>query len=214
MSQIFYFPYAFAQIKENLHGDIYYALDAGNYSTLVAGLYSWRFALPLNGFYIPSTPALCADAKGNPVVLDSYVGMDKRGEVNPVNPANIERLESFFGKNELMIRSFVYPCDISERNREKAAKELFINYGVMADPGTAGSYATILENKDEILNDDGTFILVSQNHPALSSDYCRHVLGESPEIPATVTDSLKPYMLKRPVLATLEQLKDLIKQNF
>ena len=211
MSQIFYFPYAFAQIKEKVHGDIYYALDAGNYSTLVAGLYSWRFALPLNGFYIPATPALCADAKGNPVVLDSYVGMDKRGEVNPVNPANIERLESFFGKNELMIRSFVYPCEVSERNREKAAKELFINYGVMAAPETAGSYATILENKDEIMNDDGTFVLVSHTHPALSADYCRHVLGETPDIPENIAESLKPVILKRPVISSLDELKELIK---
>ena len=165
----------------------------------------------MNGFYIPATPALCADAKGNPVVLDSYVGMDKRGEVNPVNPANIERLESFFGKNELMIRSFVYPCEVSERNREKAAKELFINYGVMAAPETAGSYATILENKDEILNDDGTFVLVSHTHPALSADYCRHVLGETPDIPENIAESLKPVILKQPVISSLDELKELLK---
>ena len=210
MAQIFYFPYAFAQIKNKIDGDIYYALDAGNYATLISGLYSWRFALPLNGFYMPSTPALFSDLMGNPVVSDSMVSFDKRGNINPITPANLERLESFFGNNKMMLRSFVYPCDVSEKSREKAAKELFIKYGVFADPGTASAYATILENGQDIYGDDGTFILVSQNHPSLSTDYCRHVIGEAPEMPLHIQESLRPVVLKRPVISSAEDLKNLL----
>lgn len=212
MSQVFYFPYAFAQIKNKISGDIYYALDSGNYAMLIAGLYSWRFAFPLNGFYLPSTNELCVDSKGNPVILDSFVSMDKKGDVNPIKPANLERLESFFGKNELMIRSFIYPCDISEKKREKAAKELFINYGLFSDPGTASSYAVIKEKSSEVFDDDGAFVLVSQNHPALNSEYCRHVLGETPEMPENIAENLKPTILHREMIKSKEELQALIKK--
>ena len=52
LGQIFFFPYSFAQVKNKFNGELYYAMGAGNYGSLMAGLYSWRFALPVNGFYV------------------------------------------------------------------------------------------------------------------------------------------------------------------
>ena len=210
LGQIFLFPYAFAQIKNKTDSDIYYALDAGNYGTLIAGLYSWRFALPLNGFLVPSTPALTADGAGNPVVLDSIVGLNERGKANPVIPANIERLESFFGKNALMMRNFVYPFEISEKMREKAAKELFMKYGFFADEATARAYACIKEQDSDLSDEDTAFVLMAYNHPSLSAEYCRHVLGEAPEMPENIRAGMKIFELKRPVVKDAEELKKII----
>ncbi len=214
LAQVFYFPYAFAQVKHKVDGDIFYALDAGNYSTLVAGLYSWRFALPLNGFYLPSTSALFMNLAENPVVMDSVVDFDKRQSANPVDPANLERLESFFGKHNPMLRSFVTPVTVTERDREKAAKELFIKYGVFAEEGTASAYATIQQNRGTIYSDDDNYILISQKHPSLSIDYCRHVIGEVPEMPDNIKASLVPVYLGRPVLKSADELKRIAESLF
>jgi len=199
LGQIFMYPYSFAQIKNKTDGDIYYAMDAGNYAPLIAGLYSWRFALPVNGFYVPSTAALGCDMYGNPQVLDSMVELKKRGEVNPIQPANLERLESFFGNNGIMLRSFVHPTEVSEKSREMAAKELFMKYGVFADQGTASAYASIKENPYAEYGEDsdGAFVIMAQNHPSLSSEYCRHVIGEVPEMPDYIKQSLKPVNLEK-----------------
>ncbi|MCR4733894.1 MAG: pyridoxal-phosphate dependent enzyme [Treponema sp.] len=210
LGQIFLFPYAFAQIKNKIGGDIYYALDSGNYGTLIAGLYSWRFALPLKGFLVPSTPALTVDVSGNPIVLDSMVNLKDRDMANPVIPANIERLESFFGKNKLMMRNFVYPVEVSERMREKAAKELFMKYGLFADEATARAYACIKAQDSELFDDDSCFVLMAYNHPSLSEEYCRHVLGESPEMPENIKAGMKNYELNRPLVADSAQLKKII----
>ena len=207
MAQIFHFAYAFAQIKNEIDGDIFYSMEAGNYGMLVAGLYGWRFALPVNGFYIPATASLGVDAQGYAQMLDSFVSRSKRGEANPVAPANLERLESFFEDNALMMRHFVMPSVVTERDREKAAKELFIKYGVFADPGTASAYAAACGAHDS----DSAVVLVSQNHPSLSSDYCRHVTGEVPQMPEEVARCLKPVRLNRPVVTDAEALKTLIK---
>lgn len=211
LGQIFFFPYSFAQIKNKVDSDIYYAMDAGNYGTLIAGLYSWRFALPVSGFFVPSTPALACSPSGAPIVPDSMVGLDKRGDIDPTAPANIERLEAFFDNNELMMRNFVFPTEISERKREKAAKELFMKYGVFADPATASAYAVVKENEKEIYSEDGAIVLTAFNHPALSSDYCRHVVGETPEMPENVREALKPVELKKNVISDVSELIEIIK---
>lgn len=207
LGQIFFFPYSFAQVKKKFNGEFYYAMGAGNYGSLMAGLYSWRFALPVNGFYVPSTTALARSANGSPVVLDSLVDLKVRGETNPAVPANLERLESFFGKNEMMMRNFIYPCDVSEAQRDAAAKELYMKYGIFADKETASAYAVVKENCSEVFDEDGAFILTAYNHPSLSSDYCRHVIGEAPEMPDEIKASFVPVQLRRPVIASVEELK-------
>ena len=214
MSQVFYYPYSFAQIKNKIDGEIYYASDAGNYSTLMSGLYSWRFALPVNGFYMPSTSALSCDFRGNPKVLDSFVDISKRDESNPVDPANLERLENFFSLNGIMMRNFVFPVEVDEKSREKAAKELYMKYGIFADRGTASAYASVKNDAEEIYDENGAVVLISQNHPSLDAEYCRHVLGQVPAMPKNVKESLIPVELNKACLNSAEEIKDLIKNSF
>ena len=214
LSQLFFFPYAFAQIKNKVDSDIYFAMDSGNYGTLMAGLYSWRFALPVSGFLVPSTPALFADMAGNPQVLDSVVSLEKRGIVDPTAPANLERLENFFENNEAMMKHFVKPVEISERQREKAAKELYMNYGIFADKETAAAYAVVKEERESVFDEDGVVVLMAYNDPALSSDYCRHVLGEVPEMNESVKKAIKPVELGREYLKSSEEIKDIIRKLY
>lgn len=210
LAQIFLFPYSFAKIKNKLDGDIYYSVDSGNYGSLIAGLYSWRLAMPVSGFFVPSTAALCVNPAGEPVMLNSMVNMGEREDSTPINPANLERLESFFEQNKLMMRNFVYPVNISEKQRETAAKELFMKYGVYADKETARAYATIKERGEDVFNDEGSFVLMGLKHPSLSSDYCRHVLGEAPEMPENIKESLAPVELNGPLISDVNGLKDIL----
>ena len=210
LGQIFFYPYSFAQVKNKFNGELYYAMGAGNYGSLIAGLYSWRFALPVNGFYVPSTPALARSANGAPVVLDSLVDMKARGEANPAIPANLERLESFFGKNAMMMRNFIYPCDVSEAQRDAAAKELYMKYGIFADKDTASAYAVVKENCSEVFDEDGAFILTAYNHPSISSDYCRHVIGEAPEMPEEIKETFVSVELKRPVIKASADIRKIV----
>ena len=213
MAQVFHFPYAFAQIKQKIDGDIFYAMEAGNYGMLIAGLYGWRFALPVNGFYVPATASLGVNGAGYAQVLDSLVKREKRGDADPIVPANLERLEAFFENNELMMRHFVYPSFVNERSREKAAKELFIKYGIFADMGTASAYASILERVGDSGDADSAIVLVSQNHPSLNGEYCRHVTGEMPEMPVNIANSLRPVRLERKIVNSSSELKKLIMEN-
>ena len=211
LSQLFFFPYSFAQIKRKVDGDIYYAMDTGNYGTLMAGLYSWRHALPVSGFFIPSTSALFLDMAGAPKVMDSIVDLHNRGDIDPTVPANLERFENFFENNQALMNHFVKPVDISERLREKAAKELYMNYNVFADKETAAAYAVVKEKAEDIFDEDGAVVIMAYNDPALDPDYCRHVLGEAPETSDAIKKAMKPNELGRDPIKSANEIRNIIK---
>ena len=212
LGHVFFFPYAFSRIKNKVHGDIYYSMAPGNYSNLVAGLYSWRFALPLGGFLLPSTGALTTDACGNTLLLDSIVSIEKRLKTDPSDPSNIERLEDIFKANSLMIRNFVFPSTVTNENVDQAAKELFIKYGIFADRHTGRAYAALKNRSEDIFEDEGAAVLISRDDPARSQSYCRHTVGEAPEMNENVRQSLEPLVLSRPCISTPEEIKKVIQE--
>jgi len=212
MGHLFFYPYAFSRIKNKVHSDIYYALAPGNYSNLVAGLYSWRFALPLGGFVLPSTGALTTDIRGNTLLLDSIVSMEKRNKTDPSDPSNLERLEEIFSASSLMIRNFVYPSTVTNEDVDQATKELFIKYGIFADRHTGRAYAALKNRQDEIFEDEGAAVLIARDDPARSQSYCRHTVGEVPEQSEMVKEALKPFIMDRPCITTAEEIKAVIRE--
>ena len=211
LGHVFFFPYAFSRIKNKTNGDIFYALAPGNYSNLVAGLYSWRFALPLGGFVLPSTGALTTDTRGSTLLLDSIVSMDKRNKADPSDPSNLERMEEIFSANALMLRNFVFPSPITNEDTDQAAKELFKKYGIFADRHTARAFAALKKRSDEIFDEEGTAVLIACDDPALAQSYCRHTVGEAPEQSQRIKDALRPAILDRPCITSSQEIKYIIK---
>ena len=212
MPQAFLYTFAFSRIKNDVCGDIFYALTSENYSEVVAGLYSWQFALPLNGFILPSTDALAADTLGNPVLLDSIVPIAERLPVDPSSPSNLERLEEVFAANPLMMRHFIYPAAISGAAADAAAKELFVKYRLFADPSTARAYAAHKAHAASQSHGDFATILVVRSHPSISADCIRRTIGETPAMPDRIRKSLVKTDVNRPYIKTPEELKQALIQ--
>lgn len=206
MPQMFFYPYAFSRIKNQVNGDIFYAMPCGNYSNLVAGLYSWRLSLPLNGFICPTTDEIKLDLGGNCEIMDSIVELEKRGNADPASPSNLERLEEIFSTNSLMLKHFIYPAQVSTEEINEACRKLFTDYNVYADKSTSRAYAAALKRKDIVAEDDASVVLVMRDHPALKAEYIRHTLGEAPEMPERIAFSLRHTSLDRPFLASTEEV--------
>ena len=212
LPQAFFYTFAFSRLKDKVSGDIYYAMAPGNYSNLVAGLYSWRLSLPLRGFIVPTSGALGVDAQGFPIITDSLVPLEQRPRVNASDPSNLERLEDFFTDDSAMIKSFVYPAKVDEAAAEKAAQELYKNYDLIADTETAQAYAASKAKKDL---DDGSgdaVVLVRRDHPAYSADFVQHSIGEKIAVPQNIQEVLAPFDLKRPLAKTKEDLRLILEQ--
>lgn len=201
LPQMFFYTYAFSRLKKQVSGDIYYALSAGNYGNLVAGLYAWQYAMPVNGFIVPTTDNIQLDVQGNCTVLDSFVPFEKRAPVDPSDPSNLERLEFLFKGYAPMIKNFVYPAKVTAKQKEEACKQLFMKYKYFATESVCASYAAALQRKDIIEEDDGTTVLIMRHAPCHSAAFIKQSIGEVVETPANTAAALKPALLNKPAIA-------------
>lgn len=192
LPQTFFYSYAFSRLKEQVHGDIYYALAAGNYGNLVAGLYAWKFSLPVNGFITDCTAALNVDLLGKCQVLDSVVPVRKRNPADPADPSNLERLEEVFLAMPAVLKGLVFPAMVTEEDRESACKELFMKYGERADLFTSGAYAALQKQRDRVQPDEGVAVLIARDHPAFHAEDIRRCCGEQVSLPADVAEANAP----------------------
>lgn len=196
LPQTFFYVYAFAQLKAKVCSDIFYAMDAGNYGDLVAGLYAWKFSLPVNGFLTNSTPLLTVDPRGNSFLLDSLVPLHKRGFADFAAPSNIERLEEVFAANQSVLRGLVFPVTISEKEKSDAVKELFMTYSTLADPETAVAYMAAKKQKGVFFDDDTAVVLLSADHPSFSRASIKRLCGEEPDMPPHIKKLFEPVTPK------------------
>ena len=199
MPQTFFYPYAFSRLKKDVHSDIYYAMAPGNYSNLVAGLYSWRLSLPVNGFICPTTDELTLDMQGQCTVMDRMVPFAQREASDPASPSNLERLEDVFHNNSLMLKNLVFPMHVTTAQIDDACRKLFMRYGIFADRVTSSAYAAALNNRDLTEDDEGVVVLVVRDHPVLSADYIKHTVGEMPAMPEKVASALEPTVIGKPL---------------
>lgn len=201
LPQAFFYTFAFSRIKKKVPGDIFYAMAAGNYGNIVSGLLSWQLALPVNGFILPSTPNLKTDARGNAIVMDSMVPLDKRDPIDPSDPSNLERLENTFRLGSLMLRNFVYPADVSKTAAEDACRELFVKYKVFADHETSAAYAAATLRRDTVENADGTVVLIARDSPSLDEAFIRHNIGEIPPQPDSIKEAFTTISTGKPAIS-------------
>ncbi|MBR1403544.1 MAG: pyridoxal-phosphate dependent enzyme [Treponema sp.] len=206
MPQMFFYPYAFSRLKNQVNGDIFYAMPCGNYSNLVAGLYSWRLSLPVNGFICPTTDEIKVDLAGNCEIMDSIVELEKRGSADPASPSNLERLEEIFGTSALMLKHFVYPAQVTQDEINEACRKLFTDYNIYADKSTSRAYAASLKRSEVVAEDDASVVLVLRDHPALKSEFIHHTLGEAPELPERIAEALRHTHIDRPCVTCTDEV--------
>jgi threonine synthase len=202
----FLYMYAFSQLKNQEYGDLYYTLPATNYGNLVAGLYSWKFSLPVNGFVTNSTPSVIVDPFGECSILDSMVPLSSRGPADPVNPSNIERLEEVFTTNPAVLKGLVYPANVTETEQREAFKKLFVDYKEFVDPLTAKAYAAALKRNALTSEDDGVTLLLAEDHPGLYADTLKHWCGEAPELPPELIEICKPIIPEKRISCDTDSL--------
>lgn len=192
LPQVFFYMYAFTRLRKKVRGDIFYAVPSGNYGNLVAGLYAWKFSLPVNGFITDATAALSCDPAGQCRCTDSIVPLGERGAADPASPSNIERLEQVFAVNPMILSGLVFPAEVPRASVPEHMYSCFRKYGVMLDSAAASAYGAIEAVRDRINSDEGTAVLVSKDHPAFESDLLRKACGSAPQIPDILRAAHEP----------------------
>lgn len=206
LPQAFFYMFAFTRIKTRTAGEIFYAVPSGNYGNLAAGLYAWKFCLPVNGFITDATNALTCDETGRCYCVNSAIPLAERGPADPAVPSNIERLEQTFAVSPAVMKSIIFPSQVSNTEAETLIRESYKRYGIMFDTATAYAYAAAQNRK--IIKRQGveSLVLVSKDHPAFESDILNRICGEPPIIPEYLHDIDAPIPNVPCITGTREEL--------
>lgn len=142
LPQIFYFLYAFIQIKNSLSGDFFFSVPSGNFGSLVSGLYAWKFGMPVNGFIaaMNANNSLGEYFLGRPFAASPRV-ITSSPALDVSFPVNYERLESFYKETPAVMRNMVFPVSVDDSLTLKTMEEVHENYNILIDPHTAVAFA-------------------------------------------------------------------------
>ena len=206
LPQVFFYMFAFTRIKMRTTGEIFYAVPSGNYGNLAAGLYAWKFCLPLNGFITDATDALNCDEAGSCRCVNSSVPLSERGPADPAVPSSIERLEQIFTLSPAIMKSIIFPAWVSDAEAESLISDSYRRYGIMFDTATAHAYAAAQTRNIFRQRGGESLVLVSKDHPAFESKVLTRICGESPIIPEYLRDIDTPVPNVPLIKGTKEEL--------
>lgn len=194
LPQVFFYMFAFTRIRKRVRGDIFYAVPSGNFGNLVAGLYAWKFSLPVNGFITDASPSLSCDVSGRCYCLDSIVPLAERGIADPASPSNIERLEQVFAVSPAMLRGLVFPADVDRAKVGEYMMGAYKKHGLVLDSAAALAYASIESVQDRLESDEGSVVLLSKDHPSFEAEAIRKACGigvTAPELGGVSTEPVQ-----------------------
>jgi threonine synthase len=209
LPQAFYYLYAFIKIKKHIKGDLIFSVPSGNFGNLIAGLYAWKFGLPVNGFIaaMNANNAFGDFIQGKKFVPHPLINTNSPA-LDVSFPSNYERLVAFYQEAPAVMRNMVYPAAISDETTLSAMERAWKRYRTLLDPHGAVAFAAA-EQLAESKNFSGQVHVVTlvTGHPAKEAPLLAESTGQIVNIPEKLLRLGKktdPIALIEPQLDALE----------
>ena len=183
--QVFYYLYAFIKIKNRLSGDFIFSVPSGNFGSLIAGLYAWKFGMPVNGFIaaMNANNSMGDYIRGKPFIPSPLV-FTNSPSLDVSVPINYERLSFFYDEAPAVMRNMVYPASINDDLTLRTIEYVWKKYGVFIDPHTAVAFAAAQEIiAGQKWNGNAHTIVLATSHPARSANTVKEAAGKAVKIP-------------------------------
>jgi threonine synthase len=184
LPQAFYYLYAFIKVKQYLEEDLIFSVPCGNFGNLIAGLYAWKFGIPVSGF-IAAMNANNAfgdyikgkDYRPHPLIATNSPALDVS------QPSNYERLAAFYQEAPAVMRNMVYPETVDDQATLEAMGRAWKQHKLILDPHGAVAYAAAerhIKSRDDFY---GHVVILATGHPAKQAELVAEVIGRRLEIP-------------------------------
>jgi threonine synthase len=206
---VFHYLYAFIKLKNSISGDLVFSVPSGNFGNFIAGLYSWKFGMPVNGFI--------AAMNANNAFGDYILGkpfnpsppVDTNSPALDVSfPINYERFASFYEEAPAVMRNMVYPASIDDALTLKTMEDVHKKYNTFIDPHTAVAFAaaqkTITEQK---WKGHAHTVVIATGHPARFPIIAEQATGKNIKLPESLSVLQKrcePVAIIQPQLDAFE----------
>ena len=175
-------------------------VPSGNFGNLTAGVYAWRWGLPVTGFIAATNVNDVV-----PVYLESGRFSPRPSErtlsnaMDVGNPSNFERLEEIFKGSWKGMAGRIEGRSITDARTVETMKRVYAEYGQMVDPHTAVGIAAAMDHLDSAASAGASHaahpsaradqpetpkvIVLSTAHPAKFSEIVQEATGRPPEMP-------------------------------
>jgi threonine synthase len=158
-----------------------FSVPSGNFGNLIAGLYAWKFGMPVNGFIaaMNANNAFGDYICGKPFVPRPLIATNSPA-LDVSIPSNYERLASFYDEAPAVMRNMVHPASINDELSLKTMESAWKKYGMHIDPHTAVALAAaqkvIAEN--DWKGHTHTVVLAT-GHPAREANLVKEAVGQA-----------------------------------
>jgi threonine synthase len=188
LPQIFYYLYAFIKIKKLLSGDLLFSVPCGNFGNLIAGLYAWKFGMPVSGFIaaMNANNTLGDFIRDKPYIPHPLINTNSPA-LDVATPSNFERLASFYKEAPAVMHNMVYPASIDDECTLRTIAYVWEHYRIFIDPQTAVAFAAArqIASGGEWECQSHTVILAT-GHPARETALIRAATGQDIPVPETL----------------------------
>jgi threonine synthase len=201
LPQTFYYLYAFIKLKKYLAGDLVFSVPSGNFGNLIAGLYAWKFGMPVNGFIaaMNANNAFGDFIKGGPFVPHPLVNTNSPA-LDVSIPSNYERLASFYQEAPAVMRNMVYPASIGDDLTLWTIEYVWKKYHMHIDPHTAVAFAAAEQiAAARQWGGHAHTVVLATGHPAKEADLIREATGQA----ITIPESLQALQKKTDPIAVI-----------
>ena len=209
LPQVFYYLYAFVKAKRRLSGDLAFSVPCGNFGNLIAGLYAWKFGLPVNGFVaaMNSNNTLGDFIKGGEFAPRRLVRTNSPA-LDVSSPSNISRLASFYDDAPAVMRNMVHPAAVGDELTLKTVEAVWKKYGRHVDPYTAVAFAAAERvSAGQSWKGHAHTVILSTMHPAKDPELAYNATGERIDVPErfrAIREEVEPAVVISPHLDAFE----------
>ena len=208
LPQAFYYLYAFIKIKMRISGELFFSVPSGNFGNLIAGLYAWKFGLPVSGFIaaMNANNAFGDFIRGRkfeprPVITTNSPALDVS------IPSNYERFSSFYDEAPAVMRNMVFPASIDDGTTTRTMEQVWKQYGVLLDPHSAVAFAAARDFFKSGNYPSAHIVVLATGHPARMAKLVETATGQKIPMPKKLLQLRKetdPIALIDPQLDALE----------
>ncbi|MCX7028774.1 MAG: threonine synthase [Spirochaetes bacterium] len=192
-----------------------FCVPCGNFGHLTAGVYAWRWGLPVARF-IAATNAndevpLYLE-NGRFVPRASLATLSNAMDVG--NPSNFERLLDVFDGDAKAMATAIHGCSVSDSDTRAGMRETWERHGVLVDPHTAVGCVAAERFIATGACPDGEVIVLSTAHPGKFTETVRAATGQAPELPERLARCLQLPKQAARIGTDLGGLRGLLLERF
>jgi threonine synthase len=214
LPQAFSYAWAEAQVRGAGAAPVF-CVPSGNFGHLTAGVYAWRWGLPVARFVAATNandevPRYLADGRFVPRASLSTLS----NAMDVGNPSNFERLLDLFSGDPKAMAAAIHGCSVSDRDTRTGMRETWERHGVLVDPHTAVGCVAAKRFIASGASPSGQVIVLSTAHPGKFTQTVRAATGQEPELPERLARCLQLPKQATRIGADLDGLRCLLLERF